>query len=80
MATGSIEREERQVRHARLELSPQNHERLRAAADRCHRSIASFIRLAVLDRIAADESRAAEGIAGSHEPLVHAGSQRPGPK
>jgi predicted DNA-binding protein len=55
MATGCIE--ERQVRHARIELSPKNHERLKAAADRDRRSIASFMRLAVLDRIAESESK-----------------------
>jgi hypothetical protein len=80
MASGAIERGEKVVCYSRLELPPHHHERLRAAAAREDRSAVSYIRRAVLDRIAADESRAAEGIAGSHEPLVHAGSQRPGPK
>ncbi len=59
MATGSIE--ERQVRHARMELSPRNHERLRAAADHEQRSISSFIRIAVLDRVAEIEARTGLG-------------------
>jgi hypothetical protein len=59
MATESIE--ERQVRHARMELSLENYDRLRAAADRERRSISSYIRCAVLDRITADEAGAGLG-------------------
>jgi hypothetical protein len=63
MATGSME--ERQVRHARLELSQRNYERLKAAADRDRRSISSFLRCAVLDRI--DESEASAGLGPESE-------------
>jgi hypothetical protein len=55
MATGAIEGE-KAIRYARLELSPPNYERLRAAAAFEDRSIASFIRRAVLERIAALEA------------------------
>jgi predicted DNA-binding protein len=68
---------DRKVMYSRLELPPHQHERLRAAADRDRRSIASYIRIAVLDRISAGE-RAAE-TAGEYEPVVHI-RPRVGPK
>lgn len=60
MATAAIERAEgKQVRNARLELNPRNYDRLKAAAAREDRSIAAFVRVSVLSRIA-DSERAAE--------------------
>jgi uncharacterized protein (DUF1778 family) len=60
MAMGIIG-EERQVRHARIEMSQENYDRLRAAADREERSISSFIRRSVLASIAASEVSAGIG-------------------
>ncbi len=75
----TAERPTMRNRYARADLPDPEYQRLKRCADRDRRSIASYIRLAVLDRIAADESRAAEGLAGSCEPVVHK-RPRPGPK
>jgi hypothetical protein len=45
------------LRYARADFPDPDYQRLKKCADRDRRSIASYIRLAILDRIAADESR-----------------------
>lgn len=48
-------REEKAVRHARIELPDDDYQRLRAAADRYHLPVAAYIRMAVMERIGRDE-------------------------
>jgi hypothetical protein len=43
------------VRHARIELSPDDYQRLQKAAKRFRLPVAAYIRLAVFERIERDE-------------------------
>jgi predicted DNA-binding protein len=52
-ATGT----EREIRHARIELPDEDYQRLRAVARRYHISVAGYIRMAVIERIEADEAK-----------------------
>ncbi len=45
------------IRHARADLPDPEYQRLKRCAARERRSIASYIRNAIVDRIAADESK-----------------------
>jgi hypothetical protein len=45
------------IRHARIELPDDDYQRLKAAADRYHISVAGYIRMAVMERIERDEAR-----------------------
>jgi len=44
------------TRHARIELPDGDYQRLKAAADRYHISVAAYIRMAVMERIERDET------------------------
>lgn len=45
------------TRHARIELPDDEYQRLKRAADRFHLSVAGYIRMAVFERIEADERK-----------------------
>lgn len=45
------------TRHARIELPDGDYQRLKRAADRYHLSVAGYIRMAVVERIEADERK-----------------------
>jgi hypothetical protein len=45
------------IRFARMELPDPDYQRLKRSADRYRISVAAYIRLAVMERIEADESR-----------------------
>ena len=45
------------MRHARIELPDPEYRRLKAAADRYHISVAGYIRMAVVERIEADDRK-----------------------
>ena len=45
------------TRHARIELPDDDYQRLKAAADRYHISVAGYIRMAVMERIERDEAK-----------------------
>ena len=48
------------VRHARIELPDRDYKRLKASADRYHISVTGYIRMAVVERIEADEAKGAK--------------------
>jgi hypothetical protein len=48
---------EKAPRHARIELPDDDYQRLKAAADRYHISVAGYIRMAVMERIERDEEK-----------------------
>jgi hypothetical protein len=45
------------IRHARIELPDEAYQRLKKNADRFQLSVSAYIRLAVMERIEADEAR-----------------------
>ena len=49
--------EPKTTRHARIELPDDDYQRLKAAADRYHISIAAYIRQAVMKEIERDEGK-----------------------
>jgi hypothetical protein len=53
----TAERPAIRIRFARMELPDPDYQRLKRSADRFHISVAAYIRLAVMERIEADEAR-----------------------
>ena len=45
----------------RIELPDDDHQRLKAAADRYHLSVSGYIRMAVMERIERDEAKGGKG-------------------
>ncbi len=53
----TMEKPAMRIRFARMELPDNDYQRLKRSADRYHISVAGYIRLAVMERIEADESK-----------------------
>jgi hypothetical protein len=53
----TMEKPAQRIRFARMELPDNDYQRLKRSADRYHISVAAYIRLAVMERIEADESK-----------------------
>jgi hypothetical protein len=53
----TIEKPAMRIRYARADLPDNEYQRLKRCADRYRISVAAYIRLAMMERIEADESR-----------------------